>query len=87
MILVRNLRLSPDEDISLLPARAAEKLRIPASQIERCILKKRSLDASSLHLHGKCEHIRQRRQASAPLQNPGCGSGSVAPILHPTLPR
>ena len=45
MILVRNLRLSPDEDISLLPARAAEKLRIPASQIERCILKKRSLDA------------------------------------------
>ena len=45
MILVRNLRLSPDEDLSLLATRAAEKLRIPPAQVEHCILKKRSLDA------------------------------------------
>ena len=45
MILVRNLRLSPDEAPALLQARAAEKLRIPVSQLERCVLKKKSLDA------------------------------------------
>ena len=45
MILVRNLRLSPDEDLSLLATRAAEKLLIPPAQVEHCILKKRSLDA------------------------------------------
>ena len=45
MILVRNLRLSPDEPLSLLKKRAAEKLRISESQIRRWTLKKRSLDA------------------------------------------
>ena len=45
MILVRNIRLLPEEDPVLLRARAADKLRISSSQIERCVLKKKSLDA------------------------------------------
>ena len=45
MILVRNLRLMPDEDPSLLKTCAAEKLRISSSQIVSLELKKRSLDA------------------------------------------
>ena len=45
MILVRNLRLLPEEDFSLLPSRAAEKLRVPGGRILTCELKRRSLDA------------------------------------------
>ncbi|MCR5136872.1 MAG: hypothetical protein K6C12_07220 [Oscillospiraceae bacterium] len=45
MILVRNLTLLPEEDFSLLPRLAAEKLRIPAEEIQTCELRKRSLDA------------------------------------------
>ena len=45
MILIRNLRLTPEESFNLLPERAAAKLRIPAGQISEWSLKKRSLDA------------------------------------------
>ena len=45
MILVRNLRLMPEEGFSRLPALAADKLHIPEAQILSCELKKRSLDA------------------------------------------
>ena len=45
MILVRNLRLLPEEDFSRLSLYAAQKLRIPEAQILSCSLTKRSLDA------------------------------------------
>lgn len=45
MILVRNLKLFPEESPDLLKQRAAEKLRISPSRIVSCTLKKRSLDA------------------------------------------
>ena len=45
MILLRNLRLMPEEDFSRLPALAADRLHIPEAQILSCELKKRSLDA------------------------------------------
>ena len=45
MILIRGLILQPGEELSLLPALAARKLRIPETQIVSCVLKKRSLDA------------------------------------------
>ena len=45
MILVRNLRLLPEEDFSLLRGRAAQKLRVSEKRILSCELKKRSLDA------------------------------------------
>ena len=45
MILVRNLRLMPEEGFSRLPSLAADKLHIPEAQILSCELKKRSLDA------------------------------------------
>ena len=45
MILVRNLRLLPEEDFSRLSLYAAQKLRIPETRILSCSLTKRSLDA------------------------------------------
>ncbi|MGI5976268.1 MAG: NAD(P)/FAD-dependent oxidoreductase [Candidatus Limivicinus sp.] len=45
MILVRGLRLSPEEDFSLLRVRAASKLRISPADISEIKLIKRSLDA------------------------------------------
>ena len=45
MILVRGLKLLPDEALELLPERAAQKLRIPRSEIRSWTLVKRSLDA------------------------------------------
>ena len=45
MILVRNLRLMPEEGFSRLPSLAADKLHISEAQILSCELKKRSLDA------------------------------------------
>ena len=45
MILVRNLSLLPEEDISVLPQRAAQKLHVSEERIQSCALKKRSLDA------------------------------------------
>ncbi|MER2235787.1 MAG: hypothetical protein ABS901_05505, partial [Candidatus Limivicinus sp.] len=45
MILVRNLRLLPEEDFSLLSSRAAEKLHVPETRILSWELKRRSLDA------------------------------------------
>ena len=45
MILVRGLKLLPDEALELLPERAAKKLRIPRAEIRSWTLVKRSLDA------------------------------------------
>ena len=45
MILLRNLRLEEDEPLSRLKAKAAEKLRIPESDILELHLVRRSLDA------------------------------------------
>ena len=45
MILVRNLRLKPDEPAEALEIRAAKKLRLGRSQIETLRLVKKSLDA------------------------------------------
>ena len=45
MILVRNLRLDPGEDTSVLRARAAKKLRLAADAVTSLVLVKRSLDA------------------------------------------
>ncbi len=45
MILIRNLKLTPEESFDVLKSRAAEKLRIPSDRIVHCELKKRSLDA------------------------------------------
>ena len=45
MILVRNLRLDPGEDSSVLRARAAKKLRLAADAVTSLVLVKRSLDA------------------------------------------
>ncbi len=45
MILVRGLRLAPGEDMGLLRARAAKKLRVPESRIQELRLVKKSLDA------------------------------------------
>ncbi len=45
MILVRNLRLDPGEDVSVLRERAAKKLRLAADAVTSLALVKRSLDA------------------------------------------
>ncbi len=45
MILVRNLRLAPDEEHDRLPLLAARKLRIPEERIKSFLLVKKSLDA------------------------------------------
>ena len=45
MIVVRNLRLDPGEDIAALRRRAAKKLRIAENEISSLALVKRSLDA------------------------------------------
>ena len=45
MILIRNLRLGPEEDTEALPIRAAKKLRLDRSQITDWKLIKKSLDA------------------------------------------
>ncbi|MBQ9661569.1 MAG: hypothetical protein IJV40_00275 [Oscillospiraceae bacterium] len=45
MILIRNLKLAPDESLELLPERTAAKLHIGAEQITDWTLRKRSLDA------------------------------------------
>ena len=55
MILVRNLRLLPEEGFSRLPELAAAKLRIPPSRITSWALIKRSLDARKKErLHYVC---------------------------------
>ena len=55
MILVRNLRLEPGEDLSHLPAKAAKKLRVGASDIAECRVVKRSLDARKKNdIHYTC---------------------------------
>ena len=45
MILIRNLRLAPDEEIGALTARAAKKLGVRPDEIAEAKLVKRSLDA------------------------------------------
>ena len=45
MILVRNLRLDPGEEFSLLPLRAAKKLGVGAEELLQTRLVRRSLDA------------------------------------------
>lgn len=45
MILVRNLRLAPDENVAVLKPRAAKKLRTAENEITALKLVKRSLDA------------------------------------------
>ena len=45
MILIRNLTLLPEEDLSFLREKAAKKLRVPESEILSLMLIKRSLDA------------------------------------------
>ncbi len=55
MIIVRNLRLETGEDISLLRAKAAKKLRIPEGEIGECYPVKRSLDARKKNdIHYNC---------------------------------
>ena len=55
MILVRNLRLEPGEDLSRLSAKAAKKLRVGASDIAECRVIKRSLDARKKNdIHYTC---------------------------------
>ena len=58
MILVRNLRLLPEEDFSLLRLRAAQKLRVPEARILSCRLTKRSLDARKKdRIHWVCSVV------------------------------
>ena len=45
MILVRNLRLAPEQPLDALRGPAAKKLRIPEREIKELKLVKRSLDA------------------------------------------
>ena len=45
MILVRNLRLEPDEELEKLRTKAAKKLRVPEGEIADIRPVKRSLDA------------------------------------------
>ena len=45
MILVRNLRLTPEQPLDALRGPAAKKLRIPEREIKELKLVKRSLDA------------------------------------------
>ena len=55
MILVRNLCLQPEEDLSCLKELAAQKLHISPDQISSCTLRKRSLDARKRdRLHYVC---------------------------------
>ena len=55
MILVRNLRLDPGEDLSRLSAKAAKKLRVSTSDIAECRVVKRSLDARKKNdIHYTC---------------------------------
>lgn len=55
MILVRGLSLLPGESLSVLPQRAARKLRIPVEQILSWKLKRRSLDArQKQNIHYVC---------------------------------
>jgi len=55
MILVRGLRLAPGEDMGLLRARAAKKLRVPESRIMELRLVKKSLDARKKNdIHYTC---------------------------------
>ena len=55
MILVRNLRLEPGEDLSRLSAKAAKKLRVSTSDIAVCRVVKRSLDARKKNdIHYTC---------------------------------
>lgn len=55
MILVRNLRLDPGENLSSLSAKAAKKLRVSTSDIAECRVVKRSLDARKKNdIHYTC---------------------------------
>ncbi len=55
MILIRRLTVMPGEPLSVLPRRAAQKLRIPEEQILHWELKRRSLDArQKQNLHYVC---------------------------------
>ena len=55
MILVRNLHLEPGEELSCLPAKAAKKLRVSATDIVACRVVKRSLDARKKNdIHYTC---------------------------------
>ena len=58
MILVRNLRLEPGEDLSHLAAKAAKKLRVSAADIAECRVVKRSLDARKKNdIHYTCSAV------------------------------
>ncbi len=81
MILVRNLRLSPDEPLSLLRKRAAEKLRISESQIRRWTLKKRSLDARRKdRIHYTCAVAVEAEGDEQKILR-RCGSGDAVPYV------
>ena len=55
MIILRSLRLETGEDLSLLKAKAAKKLRIPEADIEEIFPVKRSLDARKKNdIHYNC---------------------------------
>ncbi len=55
MILIRNITLLPEEDLSKLRPKAVKKLHIPESEILSLTLKKRSLDARKKeNIHYNC---------------------------------
>ena len=89
MILVRNLRLEPDEPLDTLKRRAAKKLRLDEKQIADWKPVKRSLDARKKDdLHYVCAAaVALRCDEAAVLKR--CKTADAAPYAEPTyeIPR
>ena len=90
MILIRNLRLGPEEKIDALPLRAAKKLRVSPEQIIEWKLIKKSLDArkkDDLHwvytVAVTVEVSRARVSLSIRDNGPGIPRGELRRVMLP----
>ena len=88
MILLRNLRLEPEEALSALRAKAAKKLRVPEADITAVQPVKRSLDARKKNdIRYTCSvAVTLRRGEEAALRRAGKDAAPYTPPVY-ALPR
>ena len=89
MILIRNLRLGPEEDVEVLPIRAAKKLRVAPEQFTNWKLIKKSLDARKKDdLHYVCAVAAELdgREAAVLRRAKGADVSAYEPPVY-TIPR
>ncbi len=84
MILLRNLRLEPDEELDKLRQKAAKKLRVPEIEITDCRPVKRSLDARKKNdIHYTCSAaVSLRHGEERALKNAGKDAAPWTPPIY-----